>query len=127
MNDPVPTRAPDATRSPWLHERLHAYSAALDFYRLATAIRRGLPRGLGPLGDQLSRAAQSICLNLAEGAAARSWAVKNRHFEIANGSACECAAALDVVEVEGAAPAAAVAQAREKLRLATLLTRGLMR
>lgn len=108
-------------------ESLRAYQAGIQFYRHARAIRRGLPRGLGTLGDQLGRAALSIVLNLAEGAAARSRAVKLRCWEIAAGSACECAAALDVVAIEDAAPAALVAQARDRLEATTALTIALMR
>lgn len=127
MNTPVSDGTLVPARSPWIHERLHAYQVALDFYKLATVIRRGLPRGLGSLGDQLGRAAQSICLNLAEGAASRSRAIKMRCWDIAAGSACECAAALDVVEVENGAGAALIAQARDRLRLTTLLIAGLRR
>lgn len=113
--------------SPYMHERLMAYREALEFYRLARSIRVRLPRGMGPLGDQLSRAAQSVVLNLAEGAAARSRDVKRRHWEIALGSAGECAAALDIVGVDGAASPADLARARERLRLATVLMLGLVR
>jgi four helix bundle protein len=114
-------------RSPYLHERLEAYRAAVEFYRVVKTIRARLPRGLGPLGDQLSRAAQSICLNLAEGAAARSRDVKRRHWDIAAGSEGESAAALDLLEIEGAASADVLARARDRLRIATLCTLGLMR
>lgn len=62
--------------SPYMHERLMAYREALEFYKLARVIRAGLPRGMGPLGDQLARASQSVVLNLAEGAASRSRDVK---------------------------------------------------
>ena len=114
-------------KSPWMHERLDAYCAAREFYRVVRGIRARLPRGLGPLGDQLSRAAQSVCLNLAEGAAARSRDVKRRHWDIALGSAGECAAALDLVDIErGAAPDQLVL-ARSHLRAATLRTLGLAR
>ena len=119
--------APSTDRSPYLHERLHAYAVALDFYRVVKAIRRDLPRGLGPIADQLSRAAQSLCLNLAEGAASRFPDVKRRHWAIASGSAAECAAALDILDVEEAVVPARLANARERLRLATLLTLGLLR
>ena len=114
-------------RSPYLHERLDAYRAAVEFYRIVREIRARLPRGLGPLGDQLSRAAQSICLNIAEGAAARSRDVKRRHWNIALGSAGESAAALDLVEIEQAAAAVQIARARDHLRVATLRTLGLAR
>ena len=80
------------TTSPYLHERLDAYRFAVEFYRYVKGVRAHLPRGLGPIGDQISRAAASVCLNVAEGAAAQSRDVKRRHFEIALGSAAECAA-----------------------------------
>jgi len=114
-------------RSPYLHERLDAYRAAVEFYRVVKEIRARLPRGLGPLGDQLSRAAQSICLNLAEGAAARSRDVKRRHWNIALGSAGESAAAIDLVEIEAAASPEHITRARDRLRAATLRTLGLAR
>lgn len=114
-------------KSPYLHERLDAYRAALEAYRAIKSIRAHLPRGLGPLGDQLSRAGQSVCLNLAEGAAARSRDVKRRHWDIALGSAGECAAALDLVEIESGARPELIAEARGHLRLATLLMLGLLR
>lgn len=53
--------------------------------------------------------------------------MKRRHWNIALGSAGECAAALDIVEVDNAAPRADLVRARERLRLATLLTLGLTR
>jgi four helix bundle protein len=114
-------------KSPYLHDRLDAYRAALEAYRAIKSIRAHLPRGLGPLGDQLSRAGQSVCLNLAEGSAARSRDVKRRHWDIALGSAGECAAALDLVEVECGARPELLTRARGHLRVATLLTLGLVR
>lgn len=114
-------------KSPYLHERLHAYQSSIELYRVVKGIRARLPRGLGPLGDQLSRAAQSVCLNLAEGAAARSRDVKLRHFHIALGSAGECAAALDLVDIEGGAAGDQLRLARGHLRVTTLQTLGLVR
>lgn len=114
-------------KSPYLHDRLDAYRAALEAYRAIKNIRAQLPRGLGPLGDQLSRAGQSVCLNLAEGAASRSRDVKRRHWDIALGSAGECAAAIDLVEVENGARPELLMRARGHLRVATLLTLGLVR
>lgn len=116
-----------AHRSPFLHERLHAYQHAIAFYRHARTIRVGLPRGLADLGDELFRASGSICRNLAEGAASYSPDQKRRYFRIALGSAGECACILDQVEIEEAAPAHVIADARVELTAATLLTTGLVR
>ena len=113
--------------APYPHEKLKAYAFAVAFYRVVRDLRSQLPRGLGPLGDQLSRAAQSVCLNLAEGAAQSSINVRRRHFQIALGSANECAAALDLLEIEEAVTAETLKLARRRLKLATILTVGLAR
>src|ERR1700733_12501689 len=93
----------------FMHEGLLAYRFAIEFYRVDKTIRGGLPRGCGPLGDQLSRAAQSVALNLAEGAASRYREVRRKHWDIALDSAAECGAALDLLEIERAAKADLVA------------------
>jgi four helix bundle protein len=113
--------------SPYLHERLDAYRLAVEFYQYVKAIRARLPRGVGPIGDQISRAAASVCLNLAEGAAAQSRDVKRRHFDIALGSAAECSAALDLLEIEGAAKGEGLSEARTRLKGATVRILGLRR
>jgi hypothetical protein len=51
--------------------------------------------------DQLDRASTSIVLNLAEGNGKRSHPDRCRYFDIARGSALECAACLDVLGTEG--------------------------
>ena len=114
-------------RSPYIHQRLRVYHVALDLCRTVKILRGGLPRGLASIGDQLTRASQSVCLNLAEGAASRHRAVKLRHWGIVAGSASECAAALDLLEIEDAAPAAVLERARQQLHQATVMTLALMR
>ena len=111
----------------FMHEGLLAYRFAIEFSKLVKVIRGGLPRGCGPLGDQLSRAAQSVVLNLAEGAASRYRDVRRRHWDSAVASAAECGAALDLVEIECAAKADVVAMARDHLHRTTRLTLGLIR
>ncbi len=81
------------------HERLDVYRAAKEFLPLALAL---VPRqGERSLADQLERAAQSILLNIAEGAGRHSKPDKQRFYEIAKGSATECAAILDIMLVKG--------------------------
>jgi four helix bundle protein len=57
-------------------------------------------RGTSDLKDQLKRAAQSIPQNIAEGAGKFTRADKARFYTIARGSAVECAAHLDVLQIE---------------------------
>jgi hypothetical protein len=53
--------------------------------------------------------------------------VKRRHWNIALGSAGECAAALDLVDIEHGATPDQLVLARSHLRVATLRTLGLAR
>lgn len=81
------------------HERLEVYRAALDFLRSALSLA---PRqGERNLLDQLERAGQSILLNIAEGAGRHSKPDKQRFYEIAKGSATECASIIDVLKMKG--------------------------
>ena len=111
----------------FMHEGLLAYRHAILFYKVVKVIRGDLPRGCGTLGDQLSRAAQSIALNLAEGAASRYREVRRKHWDIALDSAAECGAALDLPEIERAVEGDLVAEGRDHLHRTARLTLGLMR
>ena len=74
-------------------ERLEAYAIAVEFHRALVPLAR--QRGLASLRDQMLRAADSIVLNLAEGAGRMARDDKRRFYEIALGSLTECAAVLD--------------------------------
>ncbi|MEN6624962.1 MAG: four helix bundle protein [Candidatus Sumerlaeia bacterium] len=84
------------------HEKLDVYKAALEFNRCMAAISPSLKENNRHSRDQLIRAALSIPLNIAEGNGKRSPADRKRFFEIARGSATECAAVLDVLVATGA-------------------------
>ena len=76
---------------------------SLDCYRLSVSVARWVattrfPARHGDLADQALRAAQSVCLNLAEGAA-RTGAARRNHLRIALGSASEACAVLDLVDL----------------------------
>ena len=75
------------------NEKLIAYQLAVEFHRTLMPLARF--RGLAPLRDQLHRAADSVVLNLAEGAGRTSRDDKRRFYAIAQGSLTECAAVLD--------------------------------
>lgn len=78
------------------HERLDVYQVAIEFVGDANITADGIPRGRAALGDQLRRAATSICLNIAEGSGEFAPKEKARFYRIAKRSATECAAVLDV-------------------------------
>jgi four helix bundle protein len=116
MNDSIQTQA-------YLpHERL-------DVYRLAVELRRSLAplskvRGIAPLRDQLFRAADSVVLNIAEGAGRNSRNDKQRHYEIAKGSATESAAALELLFHSGILSETAFQERRKlAIRIVQMLSR----
>ena len=74
-------------------ERLRVYWLALELARDVDAVSR-LARIFGSLAGQLTRAANSVVLNIAEGAAHFSAGKKIYHYQLAYGSAEECIAAL---------------------------------
>ena len=76
-------------------ERLDAYHLAVEFHRNIVPLARA--RGLASLRDQLLRAAESVVLNIAEGAGRTSRDDKRRIYEIALGSIVECGAVLDLL------------------------------
>ena len=81
------------------HERLGVYRLAIGYvawvYEKAAALE-GIHRAAR---DQWLRASQSIPLNIAEGNGKAADADRRRYFEIARGSALECAAIQDVLVV----------------------------
>ena len=81
------------------HERLDVYRLSIDYVAFSYRIARSLSGVSRPARDQWLRAAQSIPLNIAEGNGKQSLKDKNRFFEIARGSALECASIHDVLRV----------------------------
>ncbi len=78
-------------------QRMDVYRCAVELLALSAGVK--VPRGQGELGDQLRRATLSIPLNIAEGAGRATPADGARHYAIARGSAMECAAILDALQV----------------------------
>lgn len=75
------------------------YLDAIRFYGEALRIVERSPRGIGYLTDQISRAASSIVLNLAEGSGKYSPLDKRRYYLSAIGSTSECSALIDLFEM----------------------------
>ena len=106
------------------HERLDVYRVSLEFVAASAAIASGLNGQNRHARDQLLRSAQSIPLNIAEGNGKRSTKDRRRFFEIARGSAMECAATLDVLVVTGAAEPDDVSEPKKLLhRAVSMLSR----
>jgi len=78
------------------HEKLSVYQESIKFVVWSDEILETLPKTLAVHG-QLDRAATSISLNIAEGNGKYTAADRCRFFDIARGSALECAASLDVL------------------------------
>lgn len=108
---------------PFGHEQLDVYRVAIEYvgwvYRLSERLR-----GHRNARDQLLRASQAIPLNIAEGNGKATDGDRRRYFEIARGSALECGAAQDVLEVCGAISSKENAEAKELLdRIVAMLTK----
>jgi len=80
-------------------QRLDVYQRAIDFLALVYDVVDVLPRGHADRADQLTRAAESVVRNIAEGAGRWSEADSANRDKIARGEAMECAASLDVMRL----------------------------
>jgi len=105
------------------HERLDVYRAALEYVGWAYRFCEGL-KGHRNAKEQLLRASQAIPLNIAEGNGKATDGDRRRYFEIARGSALECGAIQDVLEVCGGLSTEENARAKVVLdRIVAMLTR----
>jgi len=81
------------------HEKLKVYQKSIDFVEFTNEV---FPvDNFISAHDQLDRASTSIPLNIAEGTGKYSNKDKCRFYDIARGSALECAACLDVLLKRG--------------------------
>ena len=106
MAHAIPAPGPDPHDRAFLDcERLDVYRLAVEFQRTAVGIASNR-RIRANLRDPLDRASVSIVLCIAEGAGRRSIRDKARFYDMACGSATECAAILDLLEARGLLTAA---------------------
>lgn len=118
-----PTAHATETDRPLDHERLDCFQVALEFAALVPALTR---TARPAMRDQLERAASSIALNLAEGCGRRGR--DRRHFfTMAQGSALECAAAIDILRVTGQVALPEGTRAKHKLTRIVQMLAGLRR
>ena len=108
------------------HEKLDVYQEAIAFCgwvgEFLTAIS-----SKAAAKDHLDRASTSIPLNIAEGNGKFSSKDRARFFEVARGSALECAACLDVLVVRKLAEEEQVILAKERLGRIVQMLIGLLR
>lgn len=105
------------------HHSLDAYAVALEALAKADSLAKKLPRGYGPLADQLRRASQSAFLQLSEGVA-RSGADRAQRLRGERAEACEAAACVEALGRLGLASADEVRELQKLLgRLAAMLTK----
>jgi four helix bundle protein len=103
------------TTKVFAHERLVAYARTCEFLARTAGLLHGLPRGEASLADQLRRAGDSVLLNLCEGAGRTAGREKAHYYDVALGSATECAAALAILAIRRLASRTDVAAARSLL------------
>ena len=108
------------------HEKLEVFQESLAFVAWLEPILQATPKTLA-VRDQLDRASTSIALNLAEGNGKFTSPDRCRFFDIARGSALECAAALDVLASKGRCEAEVIATGKERLRRIVSMIVGLIR
>ncbi len=111
----------NAPETPALH-RFDAYRLSLDFRRI---VATWLPLKRAELSDQLDRASLSVPLNVAEGAGRVTPRERARHYAIARGSAVECLACLDLLDLETSVPS--MPEARTILLRLLMVLCGLLR
>src|SRR5437763_6963357 len=108
------------------HEKLDVYRGAIGFCGWVGEFAGAIP-AKAAAKDQLNRASTSIPLNIAEGNGKFSTKDRARFFEMARGSALECAACLDVLLVRKLTTEEPVAAQNERLvRIVEMLV-GLLR
>lgn len=108
------------------HEKLTVYQSSISFVAWADEIIAGIPKS-NAVHNQLDRASTSIPLNNAEGNGKYTSADRCRFFDIARGSALECAACLDVAVAKSLVAADKAKQGKAMLLEIVSMIVGLIR
>src|SRR6201984_3217854 len=108
------------------HEKLDVYEEAIAFCGWAGEFLSAIS-AKAAAKDQLDRASTSIPLNIAEGNGKFSAKDRARFFEMARGSALECAACLDVLLVRKLATEQQVVVSKKRLARVVQMLIGLLR
>src|SRR5580658_1369804 len=108
------------------HEKLEVYREAIAFIAWVSALLEGTVR-IGEVKDQLDRASSSVPLNIPEGNGKYAPKDRCRFFDIAHGSALECAAGLDVLVAKGKLTLEEIRPGKERLQRIVRMLIGLIK
>ena len=116
----------DAQETWFDHEKLDVYQESIRFLAWLSTLVESLQRA-GDVKDQLDRASTSITLNVAEGNGKYTAKDRCRFFDIAHGSALECAAGLDVLVAKGKLTHDTIRPGKESLQKIVRMLFGLIK
>jgi four helix bundle protein len=108
------------------HEKLRVYQTSISFIVWLRKIMSDVPKKHAAF-NQLDRASTSVPLNIAEGNGKSSPRDRCRFFDIARGSALECAAALDVLVAKGVLKENEIAEGKQILKDVVSMIVGLIK
>ena len=108
------------------HEKLEVYREALAFVAWLSGVLENAVR-VGEVKDQLDRASTSVPMNIAEGNGKYAPKDRCRFFDIAHGSALECAAGLDILVAKGKLTAEQIRPGKEILQGVVRMLMGLIK
>jgi four helix bundle protein len=116
-----------ASQECWFdHEKLDVYREAIAFIAWISALLESTVR-IGEVKDQLDRASTSIPLNIAEGNGKYTPKDRCRFFDIAHGSALECAAGLDILVAKAKLTPNQIRPGKENLQRIVRMLMGLIK
>jgi four helix bundle protein len=108
------------------HEKLEVYREAIAFVAWLSGAMESTVRA-GEVKDQLDRASTSIPLNIAEGNGKYTPKDRCRFFDIAHGSALECAAGLDILVAKAKLTPDQIRPGKERLQRIVRMLMGLIK
>ena len=108
------------------HEQLEVYREAVSFVAWLSGLMEETVR-VGEIRDQLDRASTSVPLNIAEGNGKYAPKDRCRFFDIAHGSALECAAGLDILVAKSRLTSEQIRPGKERLQSIVRMLMGLIK
>ncbi|HEY8749719.1 MAG TPA: four helix bundle protein [Tepidisphaeraceae bacterium] len=108
------------------HEKLEVYKESIVFSAWLSSLLESTAR-IGDVKDQLDRASNSIALNIAEGNGKFTAKDRCRFFDIAHGSALECAAGLDILVAKSKLSIVQTKPGKERLQRIVRMLIGLIK